>query len=31
MLQLFTTRTYQDRVDEIYKLLEADTLPDLED
>lgn len=24
MLQLFTTRTYQDRVDEIYKLLESD-------
>lgn len=24
MLQLFTTRTYQDRVDEIYKLLERD-------
>lgn len=25
MLQLFTTRTYQDRVDEIYKLLERDS------
>lgn len=24
MLQLFTTRTYQDRVDEIYRLLESD-------
>lgn len=24
MLQLFTTHTYQDRVDEIYKLLESD-------
>ena len=24
MPQLFTTRTYQDRVDEIYKLLERD-------